>query len=128
MAVVETTDDLTYSKNHSFFVFRLIITSVGQGFKTGELWDGILTIGAGTSKVKNENLIFITSNKRMLGTPKEPASGDGGSPHCEGPIDPFYGWTQSRQFVDVIIELIPRWYRAVEHPCRRRGALLLFYG
>ncbi len=34
----------------------------------------------------------------------------------------------SRQFADVIIELIPRWYRALEHPCGRRGALLLFYG
>ena len=86
-----------------------------------------MTFGVGTSKVKNENLIFITSNKRMLDTFKGPASGDGGSPPCEGPIDTFMVGHSSRQFADVIVELIPRWYRASEHPCRRRGALLLFY-
>lgn len=48
----------------------------------------------------------------MLGTFKKPASGDGGSPHAKGSIDTFNGWTLVPSLADVIVELIPRWYRA----------------
>lgn len=62
----------------------------------------------------------------MLGTLKRLANGVGGSPSCERPIDTFYGWTiVSRQEADVIVELLPRWYRAFAPLSETRVLFLL---
>lgn len=65
----------------------------------------------------------------MLGAFTKQASGDGGRPHAKGSIDTFKGWTHCPvTFVDVIVELIPRWYRALSTLADSRGAFYLLIG